>query len=344
MKFTNKYGIKSTSTIDALTHDDYDLKNKPDNVYSCTEIIDAPKIKILQSRHKDEIIVDISGRFWTMDGSAVHYVVEMSNKKKGHNRLSEERLYLRIDGKTGKVGCFTLNDGEDIRSAEWYNTEMIFVSVKFDQYDYETGTIEDNKRCSVWETIYGLKVSRVQQLNIGALGLRLLGFPVKLLRVVMFLKDWKRKDYTQQLLRDGDQCKYPAIPYKEYDIPPAEVEDSREFMVERSNLHSSNWLLEDDDIPECTPEERWYRGEAFAVMKTGVQRAKKVFKADGDITTEMASVSATNYMADLMATDTKGRYYVEHRPGTNQRCLEYCEVRQFCHFGRTLTESEETED
>jgi hypothetical protein len=342
VNYTNKHGIKSASTIDALSHNDYDLKDKPENVYSCTEIIDAPKKQILARRHKDEIIVDIADRFWTMDGSAIHYAIEMSNKTNGANRLSEERLYLRISG--DKVACFTLNDGEQLRDAAWYDADSIFVSVKFDQYEEITGTLEDNKRTSVWETIYGLKVSRIQQLNIGALALRLIGFSVNLLRAVLFLKDWNRRDYKSDIQRNGDAGKYPAIPYYEAEVPPASIEDQIEFMVERANLHNEMGKLEDDQIPECTPEERWYRGEAIAVMKVGVQRAKKVFKVGDGVSLETAKQMAGEYMATLMMGDSKGKYVTEHRPGTNQRCLEYCEVRQFCHFGKTLVEAEETEE
>ena len=337
MNYTNKHGIKSASTIDALSHNDYDLKDRPENVYSCTEIIDAPKKQILARRHKEEIVVDVADRFWTMDGSAIHYAIEMSNKANGANRLSEERMYLRIQGNT--VTCFTLNDGEQLRDAAWYNTDSIFVSVKFDQYDDLTGTLEDNKRTSVWEVIYGLKVSRIQQLNIGALALRMIGFSVTLLRAVLFLKDWSRKDY-----RNNNSGKYPAIPYYEAEVPPATIEDQTEFMIERANLHNEMGKLDDDQIPECTPEERWYRGESVAVMKIGVQKAKKVFKVGNGTTLESANAAAAEYMYSLMTTDAKGKYVVEHRPGTNQRCLEYCEVRQFCHFGKTLVEAEETEE
>lgn len=349
MKFTNKYGIKSQSTIDALTHDGYDLQNKPNNVLSCTEILDAPKVKILQNRHKNEITIDYSQRLWTLDGSAIHYAIEMANATHGHNRLSEERLYLRIS-KAG-VECFTLNDGEKILDAKWYNSEDLFVSVKFDQYDESEGVIEDNKRTSVWECIFGLKPQRMQQLNIGALALRLIGFPVNKLRAVLFLKDWTRKNRKNAVSKEGEGAKYPPIGYKEFEATPASVEDQIHFMIDRATLHKAWSEFEDDRIPECSPDERWYRGESVAVKKVGVDRAKKVFKVDGidDPTTglislETAKVMAGDYIATLMMADAKGKYFIEHRPGTNMRCIEYCEVRQFCHFGKILTEEAEAEE
>lgn len=349
MKFTNNFGIKSRSTIDALTNDGYDLKDKPDNVLSCTEILDAPKVKILQNRHRDEITIDVSQRLWTLDGSAIHYAIEMANEAHGHNRLSEERMYLRIS-KAG-VECFTLNDGEKIRDAKWYNPEDLFVSVKFDQYDEAEGVIEDNKRTSVWETIFGLKPQRMQQLNIGALALRLIGFQVNKLRAVLFLKDWTRKDRKSAVAKDGEGAKYPPIGYKEFEAVPASVEDQIQFMVNRATLHKSCGQLPDDNIPVCGPEERWYRGESVCVMKQGGVRAVKVFKVDGyddpntgAISLETAKAMAGDFMATKMMADTKGKYFIEHRPGTNMRCLEYCEVREFCNFGKTLVEENESEE
>jgi hypothetical protein len=122
-------------------------------------------------------------------------------------------------------------------------------------------------------------------------------------------------------------------------------------MVNRATLHQTCGQLPDDRIPECSPEERWYRGESIAVMKIGVQRAKKVFKVDGyddpnsgAISLETAKTMAGDYIISLMLADTKGKYVTEHRKGTNMRCMEYCEVRQFCHFGKTLTEEVEAEE
>ncbi len=342
MNFTNRYGIKSLSIIDALMHDDYDQKGRPANVYTCTEIIDAPKNKVLQMRHEKELVVDIADRLWTFDGSAVHFAVEMSNKENTGARLSEERLYLKISG--DKVEAFGLSKGQGITDAPWYDTESVFVTVKFDHYSLEDETIEDYKRTSAWEVVFGLKKSRIEQLNIGALALRLIGFPVSKLRSVLILKNWEKKQYLQAVQKEGNNAKYPPIPYAEFEFTPATIEDSIAFMIERVKLHkAARAILNDDNIPECTPEERWYRGEGYAVMKTGVQRAKKVFKVDGEYTSEMAQAAAGKYMSELMITDSKGKYYVEHRPGVNTRCLEYCDCRQFCSFGRTLTEVTEEE-
>lgn len=331
MHFTNNFKIRSKSTIEALMYDGYDLKDRPENVLSCTEILDAPKIKILQSRHSDDIVVDLSRRFWTMDGTAIHYVIESSNKENG-NRLSEERLFLKITN--GAIECFSLKKDWSITDSPMYDKESTFVAVKFDQYDPDEEVVEDNKRTSVWEVVYGIRKNRIEQLNIGALALRLIGFGVGLIRSVLYLKDWTKRDYESAAAK-GD-TKYPPIPYYEHDSVPATIEDAIEIVKSRANMHRYWKAFSDDAIPECSPEERWLRGESFAVMKEGNKAAKRLFRVEGEMTTESAKKAAAEYMASLMSGDTKGKYYVEHRPGVNVRCMDYCEVRQWCHFGREL--------
>jgi hypothetical protein len=331
MKFSNMYGLKSKSVIDALSADGYDMSNRPDNVYSATEIIDAPKGKVLFRRHKDEIVVDVSDNFHMMDGSAVHYAVEMSNLKSEAERLSEERIFIRIPAK-GKWEAFTLPHEGQIVGQPWYNTEDNFVSVKFDNYEVSDAVIEDYKRTSVWETVYGLKESRTQQLNIGAVALRMIGYPVHGLRACLFLKDWSNKELRAA---EGRGSYYPAIPYKEVDCALWSEEEAKSYISERLSLHVAAKSLKDDEIPHCTEDERWYRGASFAVMKVGGKIAKKVFKVEGDVTTAEARRQAEIYLADISSDDPKSKYVIEDRPGQDTRCYGdkvYCSCRQWCHY------------
>jgi len=78
--------------------------------------------------------------------------------------------------------------------------------------------------------------------------------------------------------------------------------------------------LDDDEIPPCTPEERWDSPSKYAVMKNGVKRAVRLF----DIQEE----------ADQLATSKGAGHYVEVRKGESRRCRSYCLCRQFCNFYR----------
>ena len=337
MKHTNMHGIKSKSVIDALVHDDYDLTERPENVFSATQIIDAPKPKVLFYRHREEIIVDVSDNFHMLDGSAVHYAVERSNKNAEAARLSEERIFIEVNGLEELWHVHTLKIGEKIVTAPWYSPQKLYVSCKFDNYEYDDQIVEDYKRCSVWETIYGLKESRVQQLNIAALGLDMLGFPVVGCRACLFLKDWTNGD-LRSFEAKGD-LKYPKVAYKEYQFTRWDEKKTREYIFERVHLHFFAQQVDDDEIPPCTQEERWYRGESYAVMKDGVKTAKRVFKVEpGTTTAEEAEKFANSHAEELQSVAKKGEhFYVEKRPGQDIRCngdKVYCPSRTFCHYWR----------
>ena len=346
IKFSNMYKIRSQSVIDALINDDYDLSEKPDNIFSATEVIDAPKAKVLWKRHKKEVVVDVSDNFHTMDGSAIHYVVEKSNKKAG--RLSEERLY--IDVTTGEVYTLPENtpwfisDKEGNRiinpDIKWYNPKHYYVSCKFDNYIDEEMCLEDYKRTSVYEAKGGLKVQRVQQLNIGAYALDKIGFPVKKVRACLFLKDWSAamlKKEEQSAASNGWTCKYPPIPYAEFEPEVWSDEQCLTFIQDRVQLHVVAQSLSDDKIPPCTPDERWYRGESFAIVKEGLKTAKKVVKVDDYDSREQALQTAEIALQQYRDEKPKDAalFSIETRPGNDGRCngdKKYCHVCQWCNY------------
>ena len=98
---------------------------------------------------------------------------------------------------------------------------------------------------------------------------------------------------------------------------------------------------DDDNIPPCTPDERWYRGESFAIMKDGNQKATKVIKVDDYETREQAEQTAQfhleEYKKDCKKPADAARYKIEVRPGNDGRCngdKRYCAVNQWCNYWR----------
>jgi hypothetical protein len=76
--------------------------------------------------------------------------------------------------------------------------------------------------------------------------------------------------------------------------------------------------LRDDQIPACSPEERWDRPSKYAVMKTGRKTAVRLldeYKA-----------------AEEMAAELVSGHYVEHRPGESVKCQSFCLCREFCDY------------
>lgn len=342
MKISNMYGYQSQSLIDALISDNYDLKEKPENVFSLTEVIDAPKAKVLWRRHEDEVTMDVSDRIHTLMGSAKHWVLEQSNKRNG--RLSEERLY--IDVTSGLV--HTLPDpkeGEKIidqlKKVTWYHINHYYVSCKIDVYDHIQKCLEDYKCTSVYKVQRGCDADWEAQVNCGGFGMRMIGFEVTKVRIVVFIDGWKVADLESQensAARKGVKCKYPIAKAKEFnDVRVWSNEECLNYLRNRVQLHVAAQSLTDDKIPVCTLEERWYRGESFAIIKEGLKVAKKVIKCDDYENREQAYETAKIVLGEYQAEKPKDAalFSIQTRPGNDGRCngrVRYCHVCQWCNY------------
>ena len=77
--------------------------------------------------------------------------------------------------------------------------------------------------------------------------------------------------------------------------------------------------MPDDELPECTAEERWERPIKYAVKKEGRKSALRVLDSLKD---------AENYMAEKKLF---AKHFVETRQGESVRCESYCAVQPFCN-------------
>lgn len=323
MKITNKACL-SKSVVDALTFDDYDLSLPPPNIFSCTTIIDAPRPYFLRTRHDSEITIDVLDNVWLLDGSAVHYAVEMSNKSKGSDRLSEERFYIEAPIYRGEWAVHQKMPGTKIEDQPWYSTDKYYCSVKFDHYDPEEKAIEDYKRTSPWEWVHGIKPSRERQLNIGAFALSLAGFPVEVCRVCFFFKDFDKRKAAE----GGD---YPATPIAQKNLSVWSNKEREDYILERMEIFIEASKKIDSNLPVCSEEDRWYIPGTVALMKNDNIKATKVFD-EGD-TDGMAT-----YLEKAKMEYPKAIWQWEKRRGIDKRCEEYCRGHEFCtYFQNSVT-------
>jgi hypothetical protein len=93
LKITNKHGVPETF-VTLASKDSY---SKGASQYSVTELMSPPKIKRLRDKHDSEIEQDVADMLWQLMGSALHNVLENG---KTENHLTEERLFLEMDGVT----------------------------------------------------------------------------------------------------------------------------------------------------------------------------------------------------------------------------------------------------
>lgn len=284
---------------------------------SVTRLIAPPRYVALTKVHEDEIEEDASDRVWSLLGQSTHRVLELSAADRMH---VETRLYMPFEG-------IELEDGP----MKWT------VSGQPDLYEQDVFTITDYKVTSVWSVIFG-KSEWEQQVNMQAMLHRYKGDRVERGQIVAILRDWQKSKARVQ--KD-----YPPIAIKTIGIPLWTQKDAVDYTRERVKIHQQaqlDYLASGKDVtalPLCTPDERWYRGQKFAVKRMATRTGKVNKKADRLFDTEDEAVK---YMAANQGSIPTGTSYmpVEERPGTNKRCLEYCAVAKFCDFGRKVLEEQ----
>ena len=249
--------------------------------YSVTEIMSPPKIRRMRERYDDQIVTDVSQMLWSLLGSALHVVMERGETS---GWIKEERLFAEVDG-------VSISGAIDL------------------QEEGEAGiTIYDYKFTSAWAVMQE-KEEWIQQLNI----YKWLVETVKQRKVVGLKICAMVRDYSKHDLREA----YPAAPICVVDIPLWDSVKTEMYIRERLEMHRESKMRADfeEDLQNCSNEERWMSETTFAVKREGRKTAIRVFK--------------TIEEATELAEKEKG--YVETRLGEPRRCTgDFCGVSQWC--------------
>lgn len=204
---------------------------------SCTRLIDAPQIRVLGGKHKDEITVDASELVFALMGQCLHTVLERAGLKEGGVTV-EQRLFAEVNG--------------------WQ------VSGQVDRMHVADGTLSDFKMTTVYKQ-HGSD-SWTRQLNVLRWLAHKNGIRLDTLSVVAIFRDWRKTEAQ----RNPD---YPQAAIQEITVPVWSLEDAEEYITERVYLHQAASRGEE---VLCTDEERWFSGNTYALMNTGGKRALKV--------------------------------------------------------------------
>ena len=267
---------------------------------SVTGLLAPPRQAALKEIHGHEIVEDVSDRTYALYGQLVHLLLERAGEQ-SRNAINEQRLYTEVNGWkiSGQTDTLTLT--EDQRS--WTISDFKFVtSYKFKRsYSGELVIPEDYEN----------------QLNLYAYLLRVNGFKVDGLKIVAIYRDWSKLEAK----RDKN---YPQLGAETHDIPLWSEERAKAFIEERVRLHQAA----ENDLPECTDDERWAKPDKYALMPTAKSvRARKLFDSRVDATTWAA------------ANNMKPGFVVDHRKGANVRCENYCVVSEWCEQFKILNAS-----
>ena len=289
MKYTNKHKLPK-SLVDLVENMVYDPRESDPKRIGITTLIQNPRIKLLTLAHWEEIETDVSDYLWLLLVNAVHYVLGKieQDREKSSERLIEEKLVKVIDG--------------------------ITIVGKLDLYEYLTGSIEDWKITSVWSVRFGDHDNWEEQLNPYAWLVQDAGFPVKQLRINAILRDFKKSDR----LRYAD---YPRVPFVTIPIKLWTPEEQLDFIKQRIEIFKSAMSVPLDELPICSPKERWKKDDAYAVYKNTNKSAARVLHT---------AEEADKWLAKN--NDGKSKYRIEKRCGTDMKCQEYCNVNKFCSY------------
>lgn len=280
MNLTNNMNLPQPF-VDALTRD-YEYKDKR---YSVTSMLKGNKEILLTRRHFNEITEDVSDSIWLLFGTAVHRILE--DAKEAKDELKETKIAYEFDN------GYTLSGQQDL-----YSESLKRIT------DYKTG--------SVWKVIYNDWSDYRKQCLYYALLFRKIGFECDNAEIVMILKDWSKT-------KAKVERNYPEHPVyiQHFDFTEDDfIEAEKEIMDKFSQLESLQ-NTSDDDIPECTKEERWATDDKYAVMKNSAKKALKLCNNKQE---------AEEYIAS-----GKGDY-IEFREGEDKKCMEYCSCKEYCSY------------
>jgi hypothetical protein len=283
VKITNHFNVPEP--LVALARKEYYSKGKAD--YSVTEIMSPPRIQRLKRKHWDDMEQDVTDMLWSMLGSALHVVAERSEVI---DHLNEERLFIEIDGVT------------------------LSGSIDLQQHVKGGVALKDYKFTSVW-AVMNDKPEWEQQLNVyGWMVHKIKGVDIKGLQICAILRDWStRKAQTES--------GYPQAQIQMVDIPIWSFDKTEKYVHERIELHKESKVQADwdEELPECTEEERWMRTTTYAVKKEGRKSAVRVFDAQEDA------------VKLIEESEDKKKLLIEVRKGEPVRCTgNYCGVNKWC--------------
>lgn len=223
MIFTNQHGIMRLVAL-AIMRDEHVTTGD----YSVTELISPPRMTHLKKRHAAEIVKDVSDMIWAFFGHCVHAALRRQAEKEPSRYLSESHMEIMVSGFSRKVK----------------------VSGSCDLYDILEQTLSDYKCTKVWAFMHGAKAEWEAQLNIYALMLKnKFGHIALKLQNHLICRNWEE--------RDAHKEGYPTTAFPSMDIRVWPERGTLDYLEDRVNIHERSRMLDDNNLPDCTPEERW---------------------------------------------------------------------------------------
>lgn len=284
MKIINSMGLPKAFELAVSTE-----RHNKAGCYSATTLLHGAKETILTERHYDELETDVADNVWSIWGTAVHSIFE----KVDDETFKEVDLSAKVSNSTITGRC--------------------------DSYDMQNEILVDWKTASTWKVIYKDFDDWKKQGLIYSWLLKQQGLNVKKCRFIALLKDHSKS-------KAKVDSSYPQKPVYifEFDVTEKDLNEIEDFIKNRVLSLEEAQTMADDDIPECSSNERWASATKWALMKNNRKSAIKLFDTEEE---------AEQYK-DIFKAD-----YIEERKGESKKCSEYCIACQFCNFYKNNIEN-----
>lgn len=180
-----------------------------------------------------------------------------------------------------------------------------------DLYDPTTKILTDFKFVSVWAMMDGIKPEWEFQLNAYAELLRCHGHEVDSLQIVTLYRDWSKTRAFEHGYPQQQAAVHHVSMWPRYFV---------EQELERLTQEYADAMQ--GKVRDCTPEERWHKEDKWAAVKRGNKKAARLLDSED---------AARQWGLDNIGF---GAFTIEHRPGADPRCENYCAVSAVCpQFG-----------
>jgi hypothetical protein len=284
-KYTNEHGLPA-EVVSALTRDYYTVEGEKLGDYSASTLVSPVQKTTLEKRYQaingKLKIFDVIDQFWAFLGSVSHQVLETAWHASMES-IVEERFYMKTLGRV--------------------------VSGKLDVYAEGLEQIRDYKTCKVYKILKGDFSDWEKQLNIYAQLLRENKKPVKEIKIIAMITDWKKGEARYK-------SNYPPAPIAIIPIRLWSEKEAKAYINHRVKSLKAAELLSDAEIAvqfPCTNKERWKDLKDWAIIKNGVDDDGRATKSCSSNQVHRLVLSRSNLYS--MANRTRRRQWGKVRTG-----------------------------
>jgi hypothetical protein len=299
--------------------------------YSVTGIIQPPRITALQKRHGQESEPTFKSQIASFMGTGIHSYAErmirLANVK--YQCYEVERSIVvpyiidpvKHDQLINKV---YETDGQPNYRLITGKFDILFKTKKQNH-------LYDIKTANIWKVLFDPKHEDWHnQQNLYAWLLNERGVKLNSINILCFFKDWKQGE----ALRNK---KLPQNQVVEYNLSMWKKKQQEDYLVDRMELHIAEEDTPDEDLPQCSREDRWERFPDGSSVQYAVLKSRTAKRATRVLGTMEDAISYARGAKGITSDS-----WIEIRYAKRTRCEEYCGINQFCNHYEAYCAKQET--